>query len=352
MESLEQSRLVSVTLTPRPSGIHIKRRLTVQFVRRQIGFLVGVPFAVVYGIVARLAFGAGSTVEPFFAPLSVAFLFLVPIAVGALAVWLTPDERRTQWVPALGIAIAACAIAVVITGLLAIEALICILMATPILFGGSALGGAIACALIRRRAQNRATIIGLLIAPFLFAPIEGLIPLQDSYGSVETQIVIQADPATVWRTLIDVPDINPNERRYSLLFDLLGVPRPVRATLDTPGLAGMRRGWFEDQLLFEERIEQWQPEQRIAWAISVGDRSQVPAPWSEIGGRSFAVTGASYWIEPIDGQRVVLHLDSSYRLTTRFNGYGAGWVNWGVGEFQNEVLYVLKGRAEHNQGTH
>lgn len=321
-----------------------------QFARRHLGLLAGMPFAVFYGVFARLAFGTANSFDALVAPLSAAFLLLVPAAVGALAVWLTPDQRRTEWVPAIGIALATCAIAVVITGVLAIEALICIIMATPILLAGAASGGAIACAVLRRRAQSRTTIIGLLLAPFLLAPIESHIALTDSYGTVETRIEIAADPATVWQTLIDVPRIQPEERRFSMLFDLFGVPRPVMATLDSAGLGGMRHGLFEDNLLFEEQITEWLPENRIAWAIDVGDRSRVPAPWSEIGGRSFAVTGARYWIEPIGAQRVVLHLDSSYRLTTRFNGYGGGWVGWGMGEFQNEVLHVLKQRAERRVG--
>lgn len=316
------------------------------FLRRHLGILSGIPFAVCYGIIARLTFGTESSLNYLVAPLSLVFLLLVPAAVGGLAVWLSADQRRTRWWPAVAMALLACMIAVVITGLLAIEALICIVMATPILLGGAAIGGLIACALLRRRAQDRTTIIGLLLAPFLLAPLEARLPVSDSYGTVETRIVIEADPATVWRTLIDVPQIQPAERRFSVLFDLFGVPRPLKATLDTPGAGGMRRGWFEDQLTFDERIIDWQPQQRIGWAITVGNRSAIPAPWNEIGGRSFAVTGASYWIEPVSSNRVILHLNSTYRLSTHFNSYGAYWVGWGMGQFQDEVVQIIKARAE------
>jgi len=314
--------------------------------RRHLGILSGVPFAVCYGVLARIAFGSENSSDFLIAPLSAVFLVLVPIAVGALAVWLTPDDRRTRWWPALGIALIACALAILITGLLAIEALICIAMATPILLLGAAIGGLIACAIVRKRTRDRTTIIGLLLAPFLLAPIEARIPISDSYGTVETRIMIAADPATIWRTLIDVPQITPEERRYSLLFDVLGVPRPIKATLDTPGRGGMRRGWFEHNLTFDERIVDWQPQQRIGWAITIGNQSNIPAPWNEIGGHSFAVTGASYWIEPLGNNQVLLHLDSTYRLSTHFNGYGANWANWGMGEFQHEVLRIIKARAE------
>ena len=57
----------------------------------------------------------------------------------------------------------------------------------------------------------------------------------------------------------------------------------------------MRYGWFEQNLRFDERIAAWEPGRRIAWDITAGDHSAVPAPWREIGGRAFDVTGASYW---------------------------------------------------------
>jgi hypothetical protein len=101
--------------------------------------------------------------------------------------------------------------------------------------------------------------------------------------------------------------------------------------------------------MFVERIAAWEPERRISWEIRVGDRSRVPAPWSEIGGRAFDVSEASYWIEPVDAGTVVLHLDSRYRLSTRFNKYGALWAGWGLSEFQGEVLHVIKARSEAEQ---
>ena len=70
------------------------------------------------------------------------------------------------------------------------------------------------------------------------------------------------------------------------------------------------------------------------------------APWQEIGGRYFDVTAAGYRIEPLENGHVRLHLSSTHRLTTRFNSYGLLWTRWGLAEFQDEILHVLKARAE------
>jgi hypothetical protein len=314
------------------------------------GLLSGIPFAIAYGALARLMFDDRVNGDAF-STLSLAFLVLVPLGVGALAVRLGPPERRTSWLYAAAVSAGACFLGAIVAGLLAIEASICIAMALPILLGMGALGGLLMCAVLRRAARRQAAgdgaVLGLLLlAPFLAAPLERQAPVPDAHGHAETQLVIRADADTVWRTLLSVPAIQPKERRFSLLFDLFGVPRPQEARLESPGLGGLRQGRFDHDLRFSERITDWQPGRRIAWDITVVDRARVPAPWNGIGGPAFDVTGAAYRLEPRADGTVTLHLDSGYRLTTPFNGYGALWVEWGLGEFQQQVLEVIKARAE------
>jgi hypothetical protein len=320
-----------------------------QQLRSAAAVLAGVPFAVCYGLAARMLFGAPGRSD-LIAPLSLAFLFLVPVGVGALAVWLLPARLRSSWTYGAVMPLVSISLAVVVAGALALEALICIVMALPILLGMGLLGGLLICALARRRqARDQAgpMMLGvLLLGPLLFAPFETRLPRPEAPIRTETRVVIRADAATVWRNIIEVPPIRPEERRFSLLFDLFGVPRPLRATLERGGVGGLRRGVFEDRLAFEETITAWEERRRIVWQIAVDERAPVPAPWNEIGGRFFRVSGAGYRIEPLDERTVVLHLDSTSQLATRFNGYGGLWVRWGLGEFQREVLHVIKARAE------
>jgi hypothetical protein len=321
-----------------------------QRMRSIAAILAGAPFALVYGISARLAFGSDQF-PSYFSTMSIAFLFLVPLVVGAITVGLAPARQRTAWSYAIGMPLVSCAIALAVIGALALEVLICLVMAAPIVGIMGSLGGVLICALARSRARRdattNATLIGvLLLSPYLGALVERGIPTTDRSAGAQTQITIHASPAIVWRNIIRVPRIQPSERAYSLLFDLFGAPRPIEAMLDQAGQSGMRRGMFEDNVVFLERITAWEPQRRIEWTIAIGDRTAVPAPWNEIGGRYFAVTGASYQIEPLDANTVVLHLDSTARLTTHFNAYAAIWARWGLGEFQNEVLRVIKARAE------
>ncbi|HMN28571.1 MAG TPA: hypothetical protein PKE45_10500, partial [Caldilineaceae bacterium] len=57
-------------------------------IRSSAAMLSGVPFGLLYGALARFAFGQNRLTDAF-ATLSAAFLLAVPVAVGALVVWFT-----------------------------------------------------------------------------------------------------------------------------------------------------------------------------------------------------------------------------------------------------------------------
>jgi hypothetical protein len=320
-----------------------------------ISIFAGVPFALVYGGLARWFFGSNPLRfnENGFGTLSLAFLFLVPVAIGALTVFFAPAHLRASWVYALFMPWLSSFIAALVAGVLALEAAICIAMALPILIVMASGGGLITFLIFKRFAESaNTTMLSLvLLAPFVFAPIESQFPVTDSYRTVHTQIEIAASPESVWRNIIRVAPIQDNERTFSWLFDMFGAPKPQEATLESERVGVMRQGKFAGGLFFHEKIVVWQPNERLDFEITADN--QIPhntlaslAPWSEIGGQYFAVPVASYHLEPIGNGKLILHLNSTHRLTTRFNDYGGVWTDWGMREFQNQILYVVKARAE------
>jgi hypothetical protein len=316
-------------------------------IRSSAAMLTGVPFGLLYGALARFAFDQNRLSDAF-ATLSAAFLLAVPVAVGALAVWFTRGEARTAWLNALVAPSLATLFGALVAGLFLVEAFVCVVMALPVLLLMGVIGGLLTCFVLRRRAeQNNTPLLGLLLlAPFLVAPIEEQFAVQSVQATVDSQIEIAADPATVWANLIRVAPIQPEERSFRLVFDLLGAPRPLAATLDHEGVGGVRRGLFEQNLAFIETITVWEPDRRIDWSIAADTSQVTQAPWPEIGGRYFEVSAAGYRIEPLDNGHVLLHLSSTHRLSTHLNGYGLLWTRWGLAEFQREILHILKVRAE------
>ena len=322
------------------------------FFKKYAGFAAGILIGLIYGAVARLMFG-GQLPDYYFGTMSVAFLFLAPVAVGALTIWFDAQVRQVSWLAAIFMPWLACGLAALIAGLFFVEALICLVMALPVLCLMGSLGGVLANAAARwRNRRNQTALLGIiLLAPYLAAPIESHFTVRHTQAVVESQIEIKADAATVWQNLIRVAPITEEERPFSLVFDLFGAPKPQAALLEEEGVGRVRRGLFADHLLFLETITVWEPDQRIAWEIQADTRSVTTTPWQEIGGKHFAVTAASYWIEPVGSQRVILHLSSTHRLSTRFNGYGLLWTRWGLDEFQHCILQILKTRSERQAVT-
>jgi len=58
------------------------------------------------------------------------------------------------------------------------------------------------------------------------------------------------------------------------------------------------------------------------------------------------VLNGTYWIEPLGGGRVMLHLSSDQRLSTRFNFYSHLWTEALMANLQNYILRIIKARCE------
>src|SRR3954449_3041371 len=134
----------------------------------------GLIVALVYGLSGELIFKQSSLSDLIMGTLSISFLFLVPMGIGALVVALSPEKWKNSWPYAIFAPWAACALLGVAVMLLAMEAWICVAMGLPIFFVMSSLGGIV----IRwwheqRQGRDDTHLLGIvLLTPFLFAPIE------------------------------------------------------------------------------------------------------------------------------------------------------------------------------------
>lgn len=312
---------------------------------------------VTYGLVARWAFDHKDGQPPAwlgqaFAALSIAFLFLVPAALGALAIAFGSPRLRSSplawiaapWLPTLAL--------VVGMGALAWEGLICLVMALPVFLGMSSVGGLCAGLLLALRASRRAArggvAAGFALLPFLFAPVEARLPLPTVERVVTTETVIAASPEQVWSQLVRVPEIQPEEQSNGF-FQRIGIPRPRAATLSFDGPGALREASFHGGLRFHETITEWRPARSLAFDIAVvpgSVRSNVLDEHVRVGGRHFDVTFGRFVIEPLGPARVRLRLESRQRLTTRFNAYAGLWTDAMMSDLQVGICRVIKRRSE------
>ncbi|MCB0184908.1 MAG: hypothetical protein KDE31_11615 [Caldilineaceae bacterium] len=318
------------------------------FSHKARGLWLAVAAGVLYGLAARLAFyGANPAWENLFTTMTCGFIFLMPAALGYLTVRFLHAPRLWQrivlpWLP--GLILVATAFAV------GWEGSICIVMALPAFMVMGSIGG-----LLEQRARDRlsdrnqmSALLGMLLLPYAVAPLEQLNGLPAQVRTVETQIMINADVETVWQQIIRVPAITVDEQRFNLVH-LIGIPKPVAATLSHEGVGGVRHATFEHGVTFVETINEWQPHQSLAFTIDALAETMAVEDLNAkvvVGGAYFDTLDGRYELEPLTDGRVVLHLSSEHRLSTRFNFYAGWWTDWVMRSTQNYILDVIKARCE------
>ena len=270
------------------------------------------------------------------------FLFLVPIVVGYFTVRPHPSPSWiyrifAPWVPIIVIS--------VMSLVIGWEGSICIIMGLPILLVGASIGG-----LLGGSKQLRRPVVSgvAAILPLLFTPIEARLPAADDRHSVSTVIVIEASAERVWQEIASVREITQEELRPAL-FTSLGFPRPLSATLNAPGVGGVRRARFAGGVLFIETITQWQPPRTLQFTIDAQTDSILPTTLDRhviVGGPYFDVLLGQYDIEPQRPGRVALHLKSELKVSTGLNAYSAIWADAIMRSIQRSILDVIKNRAE------
>lgn len=300
--------------------------------------------ATMYGLVGRLAF---SDKLPIAVPMTFTFIFLIPFAVGYLTV---AGGRPGEWQAREAVLLPLTAALMVLITVLAIgvEGLICVVMMTPVFLVMALLGGMTAWAVrsIRNRRLRSTALLTVLLLPYLAGPLEHRIPQVQSRRVVENRIRIHADEAAVWKQIIRVPAIRPEEYRTSFIHRI-GFPRPIQATLSHEGVGGVRQASFERGVLFRETVTEWVPRRRLSFTIAA---DSIPTRTLDqhvtVGGEYFDVLDGTYEIVPVAPGEVELRLWSTHRLSTHFNAYSALWTDFVMRQIQGNILQVVRARAE------
>jgi uncharacterized ferritin-like protein (DUF455 family) len=67
-----------------------------------------------------------------------------------------------------------------------------------------------------------------------------------------------------------------------------------------------------------------------------------------IGGEFFDVLNGTYELEQLSADTYRLHLYSKFKMNTTFNFYASWWAGMIMKDIQNNILQVIKSRAETN----
>jgi len=315
--------------------------------RRSYWFAVVV--GAIYGMASRLIFESPLwhryTSGHSGGAMLVSFLFLTPLVIGAMTVYLRRGAVGVAgaivgpWLPML--------IVLGLTAAFNIEGSICIVLAAPIFLIASSVGGLIMFGVLVMITPVPKVLSVALLVPLLLGYGERDLVTADSIRQSDESIHIDAAPDAIWRLINGARAITPAEMDRGLAWRI-GVPYPMEAvTVDTPQ-GRVRKLRWQRGVHFDEPIVAWDENRFIQWHYRFAADS-IPAGALDdhvrIGGQYFDLLDTSYRLDPEAGG-TRLSINVTYRVSTHFNWYAGGLARVLVDDSARTILDFYKRRSE------
>jgi uncharacterized membrane protein YhaH (DUF805 family) len=236
----------------------------------------------------------------------------------------------------------------VIVGI-AVEGVICVMMAAPIALALAFLGGTVGY-LIQERywsPRNKPAILSaiLLVIPSAFLG-EHAIALQPPVYMVRSAVTISAPPEKVWNQVVAFAEIPPPRE---LLFRA-GVAYPIRAEIDGAGVGATRRCIFSTGP-FLEPITVWDEPHLLKF-----DVERNPAPLNELTPYGhidpphlhgyFISHGGQFLLTALPGGQTGLEGTTWYHHSMWPATYWHWWSDYVIHKIHMRVLNHIRERAE------
>jgi hypothetical protein len=307
--------------------------------------LIGIAAGVAYAFLAMFIVTRLHTV------VSVTYIFLVPVTLGAIPVLFSTKEQLNSYLEYLLLPWGITITFFVLSFISGAEGMIClVIIVGPFLVLGSL--GSFLIRLIKLRKQNNQTpLYSTLLLPFLFLVFEQNFQATDQYYTVKTAIEINADQSKVWHNIKNVRNIQSTELKPHFVH-LIGIPKPLNGELDKEAIGGIRSITWEKGIKFQEIIKTWSDGKEFTYDINVDPESIPPTTLDEhvmIGGRYFDVIEGGYKIDSLSSSKSLVTLTCTYRITTNLNFYGKFWTDFILNDFNETILEVIKNRCEHQE---
>lgn len=274
-------------------------------------------------------------------------LIIMPMSVTSLLIILIDPHGtghiRRHMKTAMLVMLALILISIVAFG----EAGICVAMAAPFLFAGTAIGVYVTMKLLRKL-RSKSSVTFLIVLPLIGLPVERQIDYEDHFGSVTTVIEIDAPAHVIWKNTLQMPDIRPHELGYTFSHTVVGVPKPENARIEGSGIGAVRYLSWGKGIRFEEVITHWEQDRYLRWNFKFSPTSIPKAVEAHIKVDSdyLGLDYGEYRLEPLSENRTRLVLTTRYRIATPINLYCDLWGHVFLNDFHSIVLNVIKTRSE------
>ncbi|MBS1826546.1 MAG: SRPBCC family protein [Acidobacteria bacterium] len=190
---------------------------------------------------------------------------LLPVAAGALGVWITSPTSGGRAAMVGGATVLASSLLFLLIGL---EGMICILMAAPLTVPLGVIGGLLAYRTMSSKAASQGMMALLLLPP---ATLTWDVTVPPQEFAVQTQLEIDASPEQVWPHVIRFSEL-PEPEEW---FFRAGLAYPKRARIEGTGAGAIRYCEFSTGP-FVEPIEVWDEPHLLRFRVTAN-----PAPMEE-----------------------------------------------------------------------
>jgi uncharacterized membrane protein YhaH (DUF805 family) len=275
----------------------------------------------------------------------------LPFCLGLFAVLLHSYHGPRDYGTCMSVALLPMGLLGLLLLVVAIEGLICILMAAPLALGLAAIGGSLGYYIQGNywgARQGAAMLSVVLFAmPAVFAMERG-VGLEGPKFVVRTSIDVKVPPERVWQQVVAFAEIPPPTE---MLFRA-GIAYPIRAEITGRGPGAVRRCIFSTGA-FLEPIEVWDEPRSLKFGVTAS-----PAPLNEMTpyGHIEPRHLHGYFVSE-EGQFLLTALpDGGTRLegTTRYRNamrpaaYWHVWSDYIIHSIHLRVLNHIKETAEHS----
>lgn len=228
------------------------------------------------------------------------------------------------------------------------EGLICLIMLVPIWLCFGWLGAFLLRWLYKRPTNPGVFHSSLLLLPLMSGVVESQIPIPYENVTLTREIVIHATPEEIWPYTVSNENISEVEGRWTFTHNIVGIPRPRKTELKEEGVGALRTAYWGDKINFDEKITQWQPGRVLGWSFSFENNSLQDYIDNHISpdGEFLKVDKGSYNITPLTEDATLVTLRTNYIAKTHVNIYAKFWGEILLGDIQNNVLEIIKHRAE------
>lgn len=303
------------------------------------GVLAGVGIIVVAVLVSALTLGSYGW----------SLFVTTPFLVGLTTGYLANRRRLLRWGTTARLVLAAAALGTIALVALALEGIVCILLAAPLGAGAALLGGAAGRAVAKVAHGGGRPLASLALLPALFA-LEAAVPPTLPI-TARASVEVAASPRAVWAALTDGGSIAGGPG----LVGAAGLAYPLRGRLLGEGVGAIRLGEFSTGTA-RERVTEWVPGRRLAFTVL----TQPPAmeemsPYRHV--RSphvhgyFETSTTGFTLTPLSGRRTRLDLEARHILRVEPALYWEPLARLAIRLNLSRVLGDVAEKAERNDAA-